>query len=82
MKTTIEVKNNIIRIIKVNNVNYISLTGLAKIQNDESPADVVKNWMRSKETLSFLGVQEGLNNEIFKLVEFDSLKMRLEDILL
>jgi len=56
MKTTIEVKNNIIRIIKVNNVDYISLTGLAKIQNDESPADVVKNWMRSKETLSFLGV--------------------------
>lgn len=74
MKTTIEVKNNIIRIIKVNNVDYISLTDLAKIQNDESPADVVKNWMRSKETLSFLGVWEELNNEIFKLVEFDQFK--------
>lgn len=33
--------------------------------------DVVKNWMRNKETISFLGVWEELNNKKFKLVEFD-----------
>lgn len=33
--------------------------------------DVVKNWMRNKETISFLGVWEKLNNKKFKLVEFD-----------
>jgi len=53
---------------------YISLTDLAKTQNNESSADVVKNWMRNKETLSFLGVWEELNNEKFKLVEFDQFK--------
>lgn len=51
--------------------NYISLTDLAKTQNDETPADVVKNWLRNKETISFLGVWEELNNENFKVVEFD-----------
>lgn len=51
--------------------NYISLMYLAKTQNDEAPADVVKNWLRNKETISFLGVWEELNNENFKVVEFD-----------
>ena len=50
--------------------NYISLTDLAKTQNDEAPADVVKNWLRNKETISFLGVWEELNNENFKGHEF------------
>lgn len=51
--------------------NYISLTDLAKTKNDEAPADVFKNWLRNKETISFLGVWEELNNENFKVVEFD-----------
>ena len=47
---------------------------MAKSQNNESSADVVKNWMRNKETLSFLRVWEELNNEKLKLVEFDQFK--------
>lgn len=45
-----------------------------KHRNDEAPADVVKNWLRNKETISFLGVWEELNNENFKVVEFDQFK--------
>lgn len=56
IKTELNVINNIVSVIRINNIDYISLTDLAKTQNDESPADVVKNWMRNKETLSFLGV--------------------------
>lgn len=51
--------------------NYISLTDLAKTQNDEAPADVVKNWLRNKETISFLGVWEELNNENFLFCNFN-----------
>lgn len=70
----INVKDNEIRVIKIKGADYISLTDLARTQNYESPADVVKNWMRSKETISFLGVWEELNNEDFKLIEFDQFK--------
>lgn len=74
IQTEVDVKGNLIKVIRIDGCEYISLTDLAKTQNDESPADVVKNWMRNKETLSFLGVWEELNNKNFKLVEFDQFK--------
>lgn len=74
IQTEVDVKGSTIKILHINGYEYISLTDLAKTQNDESPADVVKNWMRNKETISFLGVWEELNNENFKLVEFDQFK--------
>ena len=74
IQTEVDVKGNTIKVLRIDGYEYISLTDLAKTQNDESPADVVKNWMRNKETLSFLGVWEELNNENFKLVEFDQFK--------
>ena len=70
----VDVKGRTIKVLHIDGYEYISLTDLAKTQNDESPADVVKNWMRNKETLSFLGVWEELNNDNFKLVEFDQFK--------
>ena len=74
IQTEVDVKGNTIKVLRIDGYEQISLTDLAKTQNDESPADVVKNWMRNKETLSFLGVWEELNNENFKLVEFDQFK--------
>ena len=72
--TTIFVKENEIRVMRIGNEDYISLTDLAKYANPEAPADVVKNWLRNKETISFLGVWETIHNENFKLVEFDQFK--------
>ena len=74
IQTEVDVSGSIIKVLRIDGCEYISLTDLAKTQNTESPADVVKNWMRNKETLSFLGVWEELNNEKFKLVEFDQFK--------
>ncbi len=54
--------------------DYISLTDIARYKNSEEPKDVVKNWMKNKETIIFLGVWEKLNNPNFKGVEFDSFK--------
>ena len=47
---------------------------LQDIKNPEFPADVVKNWMRVRSTIEYLGVWEQLNNPDFKLVEFDQFK--------
>ena len=44
---------------------FISLTDIARYKSDE-PKDVIKNWMRSKDTLEFLGLWEQLHNSTFK----------------
>ncbi len=55
-----------------NQEDYISLTDIARFKNPTEPKDVVKNWMRSRTTIEFLGLWEQLNNPDFKGVEFDS----------
>jgi hypothetical protein len=52
---------------------FISLTDIARYKSEE-PKDVVKNWMRSKDTIDFLGLWERLHNNKFKGVEFDSFR--------
>ena len=52
---------------------FISLTDIARYKSDE-PKDVIKNWMRNKDTIEFLGLWESLHNESFKGVEFDSFR--------
>lgn len=74
MKRKINVKNTEIVLFQKNQLDYISLTDIAKYKNDDAPADVVKNWMRTKSTIEFLGLWEKLNNQNFKLVEFDGFR--------
>lgn len=54
--------------------DYISLTDIARHRNPTAPKDVVKNWMRLRSTIDYLGLWEQLNNPNFKGVEFDSFK--------
>lgn len=63
-----------IYILKKDQGDFISLTDIAKLKNKDAPADVVKNWMRSHSTIEFLGLWEKINNQNFKLVEFDGFK--------
>ncbi|QTU82873.1 KilA-N domain-containing protein [Carnobacteriaceae bacterium zg-C25] len=54
--------------------DYISLTDIAKYKNTDNPADIIKNWLRNRNTLEFLGTWEKMNNPNFKLVEFDGFR--------
>lgn len=65
------VKDTTIRTITVNGIDYICITDIARQKNPVEPKDVVKNWMRVKNTLEYLGLWESLNNPEFKGVEFD-----------
>lgn len=58
----------------INNDDFITITDIAKLKNAEAPADIIKNWMRSKNTIELLGLWERLNNPGFKLVEFDQFR--------
>lgn len=49
------------------------MTDIARYKSDEAK-DVIKNWMRSKDTIEFLGLWEKLHNNNFKGVEFDSFR--------
>ena len=74
VKSTINANGVEIRVASSNEADYISLTDIAKKRNPEFPADVVKNWLRSRSTIEFLGLWEKINNPDFKLVEFDQFK--------
>jgi len=73
MKATIIAKGTQITVLSKGDENdYISLTDIARYKNPDEPKDVVKNWMRNRSTIEFLGLWEKLNNPDFKGVEFDS----------
>ncbi len=73
MAANLIVKDTSIKTMLVNGIDYICITDIAKQKNPIEPKDVVKNWLRSKNTLEYLGLWERLNNPCFKGVEFDPL---------
>jgi hypothetical protein len=78
------VKNKIIQVLQrpitistENGGDYICLTDMANAKDSDNRAsDIIKNWLRTRYTLEFLGTWEQLNNENFKVVEFDHFKMQ------
>lgn len=69
----ITVKNIDINITGTGDDDFISLTDIARAKNPKEPKDVIKNWMRLRSSLEFLGLWETLNNPNFNRVEFDPL---------
>ena len=73
-KTKIKVKDNIVGIIRIGDIDYISLTDLARYKNPIEPKDVVKNWLRAKTNIEFLALWEQMHNPNVKGVEIDTFK--------
>ena len=68
----IKVQDTEITVIKSDNRDYISLTDMAGAKGNASrAADVIKNWLRNRYTIEFLGVWEIIHNPDFKVVEFE-----------
>ena len=72
-KNEIIVRDVVIKTMTKDGIDYICITDIARQKNAAEPKDVVKNWMRQKNTLEYLGLWEKLNNPNFKGVEFDPL---------
>jgi len=76
-KETINVQGTVITVITTKEDDYISLTDMANAKTGEArAADVIKNWIRTRTTLEFLGTWEQLYNFNFNVVEFDHFKMQ------
>ena len=74
IKTEIIVKDRKIGVLRIGNKEYISLTDLARYADNEEPRLPIRDWMRSKEVISYLGLWESIHNENFKGGEFDTFK--------
>ena len=56
-----------VTILSIDQKGYISLTDMAKARTDATrAADVIKNWLRTRTTLEFLGTWELIYNPDFK----------------
>jgi hypothetical protein len=72
----ITVQNTEITVLSHNDKDYISLTDMANGKQSESrAADIIKNWIRTRYTIEFLGTWEMIHNPNFKVVEFDHIRM-------
>jgi hypothetical protein len=74
--TKIIVQNTDITVLNIQGQDFISLTDMASAKGGESrAADVIKNWIRNRYTIEFLGTWEVIHNPRFKVVEFDHFRM-------
>lgn len=74
IKAKMKVKDNLVSVIRIGNVDYISLTDLARYKNPIEPKDVIKNWLRAKTNIEFLALWEQMHNPNIKGVEIDTFK--------
>ena len=61
-----------IALTTINEEDFICITDIVKAKGgDARAADIIKNWVRNRSTIEFLGTWETLYNPNFKVVEFD-----------
>ena len=70
----IKVLENEITVLKIEDEDYICITDIAKYKDNTLANDIIKNWLRNRNTIEFLGIWEQLNNPDFKPVEFDGFR--------
>lgn len=71
---TIEVLSTEVKVKTIEQNDFICLTDIAKSKNPEHPDDLIRSWLRNRNTLELLGIWEQLYNPDFKPVEFDGFK--------
>ena len=75
-KNTVDVQGTAVSIVSRGNEDFISLTDIAKYKNPDHADDVIRNWLRNRNTIEFLGIWERLNNPDFNPVEFDGIRFQ------
>ena len=73
-KEKLNVKGTEISVYSQKNDDYICITDIARYKNPDRKDDLIRNWLRNRNTIEFLGIWEQLNNPDFKPVEFDGFR--------
>lgn len=74
MKPILQVLEQTIATMSKIDMEYICITDFAKYKNSTRSDDLIRNWLRNRNTIEFLGIWEQLNNSNFNPVEFDGFK--------
>ena len=75
IKAQLNVNDNLVSIMRISNIDYISLTDLARYKNPNTPGDVIIKWMSNKSSFDFYCLWEELSNPNFKLAESREFKI-------
>jgi hypothetical protein len=70
----INVQGTDITVLKNEANDYISLTDIARHKDSTNTDDIIKNWLRNRNTIELLGFWEQMYNPNFKPVEFDGFR--------
>jgi hypothetical protein len=71
---TLTVLNTEVKIKAIDQNAFICITDIAKSKNPDHPDDLIRNWLRNRNTLELLGLWEHLHNPDFNPVEFDGIR--------
>lgn len=74
MAAKLEVLEQQIATYTKDGIEYICITDIARYKNSAHTDDLIRNWLRNRNTVEFLGIWEQLNNPEFNPVEFDGIK--------
>ncbi|NQU24549.1 MAG: KilA-N domain-containing protein [Candidatus Nealsonbacteria bacterium] len=70
----IEVLDRSVTLYQHQREDFISLTDIARYRDAERGDYIIQNWMRTRNTIEFLGIWEQLNNPGFNSIEFDGIR--------
>jgi hypothetical protein len=70
----IEVLSREVQVLSIKDEDYICITDIARYKNQDSTDDLIRNWLRNRNTIEFLGIWEQINNPGFNPVEFDGIR--------
>ncbi len=70
----IEVMETAVKVSRIAEEDFISLTDIARHRDTDRTDDLVRNWIRNRNTVEFLGIWEQIHNPDFKPVEFDGFR--------
>ena len=75
IKNEIEVVGNKITVVHIDQVDYISLTDLARYKDTQEPSAIISLWLRTYSTIAYLGLWESLHNHDFNTHIYEGFKI-------
>lgn len=65
-----------INVTGISDNDFVSLTDIARLKNQDDPNSVIGNWIRRVDSIRFLTLWEELNNEKFKPTDFEGFRSK------
>ncbi len=73
---TLTVQGTDIALKRTKLADYISLTDIARSREPEHANDLVRDWLKNRNTVEYLGIWETLQNPAFDVPEFDAIRVK------